>query len=191
MTIKTAVSKMPGDLPSFPMDRYPNNHTEYIRSTRLTMIGINPEGKQSNKEYVLRIYRYTDGKHSLIGWSGAIGGTLSIHPKYFGADKNPAFYIFDEIVAFLTGFKKGYKVVADNKRAPGKDATSPAAQSTSAPTPPNVVIEPKKVVAPSPQQPAKAKEKIETPEPSYDIPESDMELLGSRRNWYKIAKSHM
>jgi hypothetical protein len=97
-----------------PPDRIPKWDTAYIKSTRL----VCTHGT-SNKEYLVRIYVYPDGKFSVIGWSGKIYGTLIPHLKYLGNSISDAKNILEQLV--MAKLKKLYYPAPDDKHAPGKE----------------------------------------------------------------------
>jgi hypothetical protein len=100
----------------FPPGKIPTWTTEYVNSTRL----VCTKGT-SNKEYIVRVYRYPDGKFAVVGWNGRVGGTLIPHLKYIGDDVG----IATSHYGILIGSKltKGYHEHEDDQRAPGKKST--------------------------------------------------------------------
>ena len=178
----------------FPSDKIPTWDTSYFKSERLVCTY-----GTSNKEYIVRIYVYPDGKFSVIGWSGKIGGTLIPHLKYLGNSIGSAKNIFGTLVT--AKLIKVYQQAPDDKRAPGKEMSKEdlvefldkkISQLIYKNKPETLIPTKLKDVKKSIPSQIKTEEVSKMLEPEMEVPESEkgyLELLSQKKNnWYKISK---
>jgi len=151
---------------TLPADKKPTKDTVYIRSERLVY-----QYGTSNKEYIVRVYKYPDGMYSTIGFNGRIGGKLTVQPKALTHSLAQATSVMSELMWEKEA--KGYERALDANflRVPGIHESE-------------VEPEPEPVVELSKEEPLTEKEQ-------EDFEKSDLaELIGHQNiSWYKKALS--
>ena len=158
-----------------PRDKRPTRDTVYMRSERMA----NTEGR-SNKEYIVRIYRYPDGMYSTIGFSGRIGGSLTMQPKALTRSLQRAMSVMSELL-----WKKearGYQRTGsgDHPRVPGIHELEVESEATEE-------LDHEPIVEPVKEE---AKEESVTEKEWEEFEKSDLaELMGyQKNNWYKKSQ---
>lgn len=147
-------------------DKKPTKDTVYIRSERLVY-----QYGTSNKEYIVRVYKYPDGMYSTIGFNGRIGGKLTVQPKALTHSLAQAVSVMSELIweKEAKGYDKASQV--NTNRAPGIHESE---------------VKPEPVVEISKEE---TKEEPLTEKEQEGFEKSDLaELLGcQKRSWYKKA----
>jgi hypothetical protein len=160
-----------------PPEKIPTSSTEYIYSWR----GTYSEGT-SNKQYIVRVYRYPDGTFSVVAYNGRIGKGLAVQPKGLYIDEHTARGIANNIVVEKRG--KGYIAAADNMQAPGRSAES-RAERPELPRRSLPAATPRPAPAPAKPAPAKPKEqKINIEEVLRGIKPTETEVEDTDGGFY-------
>ena len=156
-----------------PTDKIPTQNTVYVRSERL----IYQHGT-SNKEYIVRVYRYPDGMYSTIGFNGKTGGALRIQPKALTRSLTRALSVMSELM--LEKEAKGYERTYDTNRVPGIHESEAESE-----------IEPESEQVVELSKEKETKEELLTKEEQEEFEKSDIaELMGCQKiSWYKKAVS--
>jgi len=131
MKIFKIAQDIPRNIP-VPVNKLPNNNTEFIFSERLEYTGGN-----SSKQYIVRVYSYPDGTFSVFAFNGRIGGGLTRQPKGMYRSEHSAILLANRVIN--SKIRGGYNRAPDDNQAPGvqggASTVTPSSQQTSSPSP--------------------------------------------------------